>query len=198
MSVVIVPRDYSSGTVTKFEEQMPAQLAEYGVSLHARCASSHACGADVCLCASEKQVPNEVFEATITRINEFFEEAEQVNMVTFMEGCMGCMSFFLLYLCYDGHYGRVMKKFGKFLREENETYKQFGVQWTNPISNGLLHVCLLLLGARTIMHAVHVADEQRLKLLKTQNRLTRSKCEHAHSAHSTRDTRICNCAANEN
>lgn len=43
----------------------------------------------------------------------------------------------------DSYCLQVLARFNQFLRNENErVYKPKGVEWVNPLSNGLLHVSL--------------------------------------------------------
>jgi len=118
---IIIERDYSFGTMTRFDKTFPPQLAS--------------------------RIPQEDFEQTIDHINELFEEAEKMTCASCFESFCGCATFFTLYLCFEGRYSKVLKKLDTFLESENDSvYKREGLMWLNPLSNGFLYLQLVDLG----------------------------------------------------
>ncbi|XP_035675021.1 golgin subfamily A member 7-like [Branchiostoma floridae] len=109
---VFIQRDFSEGTGCKFQSKFPPEL--------------------------EGRIERTAFEATITRINELFGEAERVGGATYCEGCMGCLTAYLIYLCIDTHYEKVLKRIARHIQEQNENiYIPRGLQLVDPIERGL-------------------------------------------------------------
>lgn len=53
------------------------------------------------------QIEYQVFETTMTRLNEYFAEAEKGSCSTYCEGCIGCITAYLVYMCSETHYEKV-------------------------------------------------------------------------------------------
>jgi len=85
------------------------------------------------------------FSNTIQRINLYFAKAEAVDWTTFAEGCLGCLTYYSIFFCYDDKYKKTILEFQGFLREQNERiYKPRGIEWLNPMDNGLLHIDIVV------------------------------------------------------
>lgn len=59
----------------------------------------------------EGRIDRATFERTITKINEYFLEAEKGNCSTFCEGFCACMTAYLIYLFSETHYEKVKYDF---------------------------------------------------------------------------------------
>uniref|UniRef100_A0A0K8TLR5 Ras modification protein ERF4 n=1 Tax=Tabanus bromius TaxID=304241 RepID=A0A0K8TLR5_TABBR len=109
---VFIQRDYSEGTSVKFHTRLPTEL--------------------------EGHIERHVFEATITRLNEFFAEAEKGSCSTYCEGCLACITAYLVYMCTETHYEKTLRKISKFIASQNERiYNPKGLQITDPTFRGL-------------------------------------------------------------
>ncbi|XP_055379903.1 golgin subfamily A member 7 [Condylostylus longicornis] len=109
---VFIPRDYSEGTAVKFHTRLPSEL--------------------------EGLIERHVFEATITKMNEFFAEAEKGSCSTYCEGCLACITAYLVYICTETHYEKTLRKISKFIASQNErVYNPKGLQITDPTFRGL-------------------------------------------------------------
>lgn len=107
---VFVQRDYSDGTSVKFQTRFPAEL-EGRVCL-LQFSMQFSCSLRVhslCTCRSPfEQIERHVFEATISRLNEYFAEAEKGSCSTYCEGCLACITAYLVYMCSETHYEKVI------------------------------------------------------------------------------------------
>ncbi|KAL9891680.1 golgin subfamily A member 7 [Glossina fuscipes fuscipes] len=109
---VFIQRDYSEGTAVKFHTRLPSEL--------------------------EGLIERHAFESTITRLNEFFAEAEKGSCSTYCEGCIGCITAYLVYMCSETHYEKTLRKISKFIASQNERiYNPKGLQMIDPTYRGL-------------------------------------------------------------
>lgn len=116
---VYVQRDYSFGMKIAFQTRMPEEL--------------------------DGRLDQELFNSTINKLNQFYAEAEDSSGKVFCEGCIACLTAYLVYLCMDTHYGKVVKKVGKFLDEENRSvYAPRGLLIKNPIESGLRSIEIVI------------------------------------------------------
>ena len=127
----VVERDYSDGLLTRWQEQFPEGLDQFGVT-------------------------EDQFLFTIARLNQMFKEAEEYGCTTCFEASIACLSFYSLYLCIPGQYKRVSiknkgeieskqknqgkKRIETFIESQNNTVYSPNVRWLNPYRNGLLNV----------------------------------------------------------
>ncbi|CAH1973371.1 unnamed protein product [Acanthoscelides obtectus] len=77
---VFVQRDYSEGTLVKFQTRFPQEL--------------------------EGRLERQAFEATVNRLNAYFAEAEKATCSTYCEGCLACLTVHLIYICKETHYDK--------------------------------------------------------------------------------------------
>lgn len=109
---VFIQRDYSEGTLVKFQTRFPQEL--------------------------ENKIDRATFEHTINRVNEYFAEAEKASCSTYCEGFLACITAYLLYICAETHYEKCLRKISKFIAEQNERiYNPCGLMITDPSVRGL-------------------------------------------------------------
>ncbi|KAK9890611.1 hypothetical protein WA026_011974 [Henosepilachna vigintioctopunctata] len=109
---VFIQRDYSEGTLVKFQTRFPQEL--------------------------EGRLEKQVFEATINRLNDYFAEAEKATCASYCEGCLACLTAYIIYICKETHYEKSLKKISKYIAEQNERiYEPRGLKLTDPAMRGL-------------------------------------------------------------
>ncbi|XP_065828315.1 golgin subfamily A member 7-like [Oscarella lobularis] len=109
---IFIERDYTNGTSVKFQTAYPDEL--------------------------EGRVEEREFQRTITRINEIFDDAEQVGLRSCMEGTLACATFFSIHLCRKTHYEKCLDRVAEYLKEQNRTiYRDRGVRFIDPMERGL-------------------------------------------------------------
>ncbi|XP_014485063.1 PREDICTED: golgin subfamily A member 7 [Dinoponera quadriceps] len=109
---VFIQRDYSEGTMVKFQTRFPTEL--------------------------ESRLDRQSFEYTINQLNSYFAEAERPSCRTYCEGCLACITGYLLYICKETHYEKCLRKVAKFVSEQNDrVYKPRGLLLTDPTTRGL-------------------------------------------------------------
>jgi len=119
MGEILIERDYSNGLLVRFDETFPEAL-------------------------NGKVTPEE-FAHTIQHINLLFRQAETYTWLTCLESFVACATLYTYYICFRPKYSKLMKRLERFLQLENENvYADKGIEWLNPVRNGLLHVTLLV------------------------------------------------------
>ncbi|KAJ9592965.1 hypothetical protein L9F63_015335 [Diploptera punctata] len=109
---VFVQRDYSEGTLVKFQTRFPTEL--------------------------EERIERQAFEYTVNQLNAIYAEAEKAGCSTYCEGCMACLTAYLIYICTETHYEKCLRKVAKFVVEQNErVYAPRGLLITDPTERGL-------------------------------------------------------------
>ncbi|KAK5645379.1 hypothetical protein RI129_006679 [Pyrocoelia pectoralis] len=109
---VFIQRDYSEGTVVKFQTRFPTEL--------------------------EGRIERQAFEHTITKLNEYFAIAEKATCANYCEGCLACLTAYLIYICKETHYEKCLRRVSKFVAEQNErVYQPRGLIVTDPSLRGL-------------------------------------------------------------
>lgn len=124
-SKVFIQRDYSSGTICKFQTKFPTEL--------------------------ESRLDKQQFEETIQTLNNLYAEAEKLGGKSYLEGCMACLTAYTIFLCMETHYEKVLKKIARYIKEQNEKiYAPRGLLLTDPIERGLRVVEVTIFEDRSI------------------------------------------------
>ncbi|CAK8680918.1 golgin subfamily A member 7-like [Clavelina lepadiformis] len=109
---IFVQRDFSDGMVVKFQSKFPVEL--------------------------DNRIDRDVFEMTIVKLNQMYQEAEEVSASSYCEGCLACLTGYTLLLCVDTHYKKVLKKISKYIDKQNkEQFWPHRVVMKDPFENGL-------------------------------------------------------------
>ncbi|KYQ49045.1 Golgin subfamily A member 7B [Trachymyrmex zeteki] len=109
---VFIQRDYSEGTMVKFQTRFPTEL--------------------------ESRLDRQLFEYTINQLNNYFAEAERASCSTYCESCLYCLTGYLISICTETHYEKCLRKVAKFISEQNDrVYKPRGLLLTDPTTRGL-------------------------------------------------------------
>lgn len=103
---VFIQRDYSEGTLVKFQTKFPSELegkvkrSASLVFLFLKLFLTNI--AFACL-----KVEREKLEYTLNTLNEVYAEAEKMSCSSYCEGCFACLTAYLLFCCTDTHYEKV-------------------------------------------------------------------------------------------
>ncbi|XP_065152108.2 golgin subfamily A member 7B [Paramisgurnus dabryanus] len=109
---VFVQRDYSDGTVCKFQTKFPAEL--------------------------DSRIERSLFEETVKTLNCFYSEAEKISGPSYLEGCLACATAYIIFLCMETRYEKILKKISMYVQEQNEKiYAPRGLLLTDPIERGM-------------------------------------------------------------
>uniref|UniRef100_A0A8C6LST6 Golgin subfamily A member 7 n=1 Tax=Nothobranchius furzeri TaxID=105023 RepID=A0A8C6LST6_NOTFU len=124
-SKVYVQRDYSSGTICKFQTKFPSEL--------------------------ESRLDKQQFDETIQTLNNLYAEAEKLGGKSYLEGCLACVTAYTIFLCMETHYEKVLKKIARYIKDQNEKiYAPRGLLLTDPIERGLRVVEVTIFEDRSI------------------------------------------------
>ncbi|XP_051507773.1 golgin subfamily A member 7B-like [Myxocyprinus asiaticus] len=109
---VFVQRDYSDGTICKFQTKFPAEL--------------------------DSRIERSLFEETVKTLNIYYAEAEKIGGQSCLEGCLACATAYIIFLCMETRYEKILKKIGMYIQEQNEKiYTPRGLLLTDPIERGM-------------------------------------------------------------
>ncbi|KAL7845422.1 hypothetical protein AOLI_G00236140 [Acnodon oligacanthus] len=109
---VFIQRDYSEGTVCKFQTKFPSEL--------------------------DSRIEKTLFEDTVKTLNNYYAEAEKIGGHSYLEGCLACITAYLIFLCMETRYEKVLKKISRYIQEQNEKiYAPRGLLITDPIERGM-------------------------------------------------------------
>ncbi|XP_008427848.1 golgin subfamily A member 7B [Poecilia reticulata] len=109
---VFIQRDYSEGTVCRFQTKFPAEL--------------------------DNRVERALLEQTVKTLNSCYVEAEKVGGQSYLEGCLACATAYIVFLCMETRYEKVLKKISGYIQEQNEKiYAPRGLLLTDPIERGM-------------------------------------------------------------
>ncbi|XP_016145327.1 golgin subfamily A member 7B-like isoform X1 [Sinocyclocheilus grahami] len=109
---VFIQRDYTDGTVCKFQTKFPSEL--------------------------DSRIERTLFEDTVKMLNNYYAEAEKIGGQSYIEGCLACLTVYLVFLCIETRYDKVLKKISRYIQEQNEkVYAPRGLLITDPIERGM-------------------------------------------------------------
>ncbi|XP_020776796.1 golgin subfamily A member 7B-like [Boleophthalmus pectinirostris] len=109
---VFIQRDYSEGTVCRFQSKFPSEL--------------------------DNRIERSLLEETVKTLNSYYVEAEKIGGQSYMEGCLACATAYFVFLCMETRYEKVLKKISGYIQEQNEKiYAPRGLLLTDPIERGM-------------------------------------------------------------
>uniref|UniRef100_A0A3B5LZ88 Golgin subfamily A member 7/ERF4 domain-containing protein n=1 Tax=Xiphophorus couchianus TaxID=32473 RepID=A0A3B5LZ88_9TELE len=109
---VFIQRDYSEGTVCRFQTKFPTEL--------------------------DNRIERALLEQTVKTLNSYYVEAEKVGGQSYLEGCLACATAYIVFLCMETRYEKVLKKISGYIQEQNEKiYAPRGLLLTDPIERGM-------------------------------------------------------------
>ncbi|KAK2871290.1 hypothetical protein Q8A67_023817 [Cirrhinus molitorella] len=159
-SKVFVQRDYTSGTICKFQTKFPAEL--------------------------ESRIDKQQFEETIQTLNNLYAEAEKLGGRSYLEGCLACLTAYTIFLCMETHYEKVLKKITKYIQEQNEKiYAPLGLLLTDPIERGLRVVEITIFEDRTNGGRISTASKYLRTLCFTSRSLLQAPPASDQTAHAS-------------
>jgi Golgin subfamily A member 7/ERF4 family len=101
---VFIQRDYSEGMRSDGTTMKTAGVTEF-IILGTSVQFQNRFPAEL-----ESRIDRAAFERTMSKVNEYFIEAEKGNCSTFCEGFCACFSAYLIYLFTETHYEKVILK----------------------------------------------------------------------------------------
>ena len=108
---IFIQRDYSAGTMIKFQTKFPAEL--------------------------EGLIERQHFDHLVNTLNKMYHQAE-TSWYSYFESCLACLSAYLLYICIETHFSRNMRKISAFIDNQNDTFwEPRGLHVVDPIERGL-------------------------------------------------------------
>lgn len=132
---IFVQRDYTQGLAVRFYTRIPQELQTLGV---VRCFYHYYYCLLLLLLLLLLQIDENLFEKTVTQLNQMYEEAEKVGGASACETLLGCATCYLSHLCITHQYDKKLQRIAKYLREQNESvYLPRGLFITDPIERGL-------------------------------------------------------------
>ncbi|XP_061601486.1 golgin subfamily A member 7B [Cololabis saira] len=109
---VFIQRDYSEGTVCRFQTKFPSEL--------------------------DNRIERTLLEETVKTLNSFYVEAEKIGGQSYLEGCLACATAYIVFLCMETRYEKVLKKISNYIQEQNEKiYTPRGLLLTDPVERGM-------------------------------------------------------------
>uniref|UniRef100_A0A3Q2CYX6 Golgin A7 family member B n=1 Tax=Cyprinodon variegatus TaxID=28743 RepID=A0A3Q2CYX6_CYPVA len=109
---VFIQRDYSEGTVCRFQTKFPTEL--------------------------NNKIERALLEQTVKTLNLYYMEAEKVGGQSYLEGCLACATAYIVFFCMETRYEKVLKKISGYIQEQNEKiYAPRGLLLTDPIERGM-------------------------------------------------------------
>nr|XP_015799832.2 golgin subfamily A member 7B [Nothobranchius furzeri] len=109
---VYIQRDYSEGTVCRFQNKFPSEL--------------------------DNRIERTLLEETLKTLNAYYVEAEKIGGQSYLEGCLACATAYIIFLCMETRYEKVLKKISGYIQEQNEKiYAPRGLLLTDPIERGM-------------------------------------------------------------
>lgn len=92
----------------------------------------------------EDRISKEDFTRVVNAVNGYLREAEAIKCSSCCECFMGYLTCFLTNIFCTSNYEKSLIRLTKYLNEQNSFFIDYGITWLNPVSNGLLHLDILL------------------------------------------------------
>ncbi|XP_028279450.1 golgin subfamily A member 7B [Parambassis ranga] len=109
---VFIQRDYSEGTVCRFQAKFPSEL--------------------------DNRIERTLLGETVRTLNSYYAEAEKIGGQSYLEGCLACATAYIIFLCMETRYEKVLRKISGYIQEQNEKiYAPRGLLITDPIERGM-------------------------------------------------------------
>ncbi|XP_056327103.1 golgin subfamily A member 7B [Danio aesculapii] len=109
---VFIQRDYSDGTICKFQTKFPTEL--------------------------DSRIERSLFEETVKTLNCYYAEAEKISGQSYLESCLACATAYFIFLCMETRYEKILKKISMYIQEQNEKiFAPRGLLLTDPIERGM-------------------------------------------------------------
>lgn len=117
---VFVQRDFSDGMFVKFQSRLPPEL--------------------------EGKIERQAYESTITKINNFYADAEALKGSAYCENFFACLTCYFSMFCIKTHYDKVLDKLSTYIEEQNrKVYIPRNLLLINPIERGLRTLEIVIL-----------------------------------------------------
>uniref|UniRef100_A0AAV2JP75 Golgin subfamily A member 7/ERF4 domain-containing protein n=1 Tax=Knipowitschia caucasica TaxID=637954 RepID=A0AAV2JP75_KNICA len=78
---VFIQRDYSEGTVCRFQSKFPPEL--------------------------DTRIERCLLEETVKTLNTFYVEAEKIGGQSYLEGCLACATAYFVFFCMETKYEKI-------------------------------------------------------------------------------------------
>ncbi|CDS42071.1 acetyl coenzyme A C acetyltransferase [Echinococcus multilocularis] len=117
---VFVQRDFTEGTVVRFQTALPERLTG--------------------------KIPPEEFAKAISDLNAIFDKAEALTPGVVCENLTGCLTAYLLFLCMPTHYERMLDKIAyRVIQLNDQIFMPHGLLMIDPAERGLrvIEICIL-------------------------------------------------------
>ncbi|XP_077352396.1 golgin subfamily A member 7B-like [Festucalex cinctus] len=109
---VFVQRDYSEGTICRFQTKFPPEL--------------------------DNRIERNLLEETVKTLNSYYMEAEKIGGQSYLEGCLACATAYIIFFCMETRYEKVLRKITSYIQDQNEKiYAPRGLLITDPIERGM-------------------------------------------------------------
>ncbi|XP_037127003.1 golgin subfamily A member 7B isoform X1 [Syngnathus acus] len=109
---VFIQRDYSEGTVCRFQTKFPPEL--------------------------NSRIERNLLEETVKTLNSFYMEAEKIGGQSYLEGCLACATAYIIFFCMETRYEKILRKITSYIQDQNEKiYAPRGLLITDPIERGM-------------------------------------------------------------
>lgn len=92
----------------------------------------------------EDRISKEDFNRVVNAVNGYIREAETIRCSSCCECLAGYLTCFLTNIFCANSYEKSLIRLTKYINEQNSFFVDYGIVWLNPVSNGLLHLDILL------------------------------------------------------
>ena len=106
----------------------------------------------------EDRISKEDFTRVVNAVNGYLREAESITCGSCCECFVGYLTCFLTNIFCTSKYEKSLIRLTKYLNEQNSFFVDYGIMWLNPVSNGLLHLDILLKARKSGLLKVNEQD----------------------------------------